>query len=112
MCCYHHTRATPGQLEKFEDIYALTCFAVKIAASQLYLSAQNAELLLVQEFPRLSKTGLSLLNGLLTYDPDKRLTAQQALKHDYFKEGPVPKLPQEMPAFPSAHDVNDNQHKK
>lgn len=68
----------------------------------------------MQEFPQLSKSGLSLLNGLLTYDPDKRLTARQAVKHDYFTEAPFPKLPQDMPVFPSAHDAdaNDDQHKK
>lgn len=70
--------------------------------------------MLAQEFPNLSKTGLSLLNGLLTYDPDKRLTARQALKHDYFNEAPLPKLPQDMPMFPSAHDAtaDDPQHQK
>lgn len=69
---------------------------------------------MMQTFPKLSKTGLSLLNGLLTYDPDKRLTARQALKHEYFSEAPFAKLPQDMPLFPSAHDAdtNDPQHKK
>ena len=68
----------------------------------------------MQEFPRLSTTGLSLLNGLLTYDPDKRLTARQALRHPYFNEPPLAKLPQDMPYFPSAHDAdaNDDQHKR
>lgn len=68
----------------------------------------------LQEFPKLSKTGLSLLNGLLTYDPDKRLTARQAMRHPYFSEAPLAKNPQDMPYFPSAHDAdaNDDQHKK
>ncbi|DBA72217.1 TPA: hypothetical protein ACH3X2_010612 [Trebouxia sp. C0005] len=69
---------------------------------------------LEKEFPNLSTTGLSLLNGLLTYDPDKRLTARQALRHPYFNEPPLGKLPQDMPYFPSAHDAdaNDDQHKR
>jgi len=29
--------------------------------------------------------GLALLKGLLEYNPDKRLTAEQCLKHDYFQ---------------------------
>lgn len=32
-----------------------------------------------------SELGLSLLQGLLTYDPKQRLTAEQALKSHYFK---------------------------
>lgn len=32
-----------------------------------------------------SELGLSLLQGLLTYDPKQRLTAEAALKHNYFK---------------------------
>lgn len=31
--------------------------------------------------------GFNLLQGLLEYDPVKRLTAQQALEHKYFSEG-------------------------
>lgn len=55
-----------------------------------------------------------MLNGLLTYDPDKRLTARQALRHPYFNEPPLGKLPQDMPYFASAHDAdaNDDQHKR
>jgi cyclin-dependent kinase 10 len=36
-------------------------------------------------FPELSDAGLALLNGLLTYDPQQRMTAQQALTHEYFR---------------------------
>lgn len=32
--------------------------------------------------------GLDLLKGLLTYDPEKRLKAEEALKHPYFHTGP------------------------
>lgn len=33
----------------------------------------------------LSETGLSLLQGFLTYNPARRLTADTALEHAYFK---------------------------
>jgi serine/threonine protein kinase len=44
--------------------------------------------LLRRQFPELSDAGLSLLNGLLTYDPNQRLTAHQALNSQYFQVGP------------------------
>lgn len=34
--------------------------------------------------------GFSLLQGLLEYDPQKRLTAEQALQHPYFTSGELP----------------------
>ncbi|KAG2438966.1 hypothetical protein HYH02_010758 [Chlamydomonas schloesseri] len=52
----------------------------------------------------LSEAGLALLNGLLTYDPARRITARQALRHDWFQEKPYPKQPGDMPTFPSSHD--------
>ena len=38
-------------------------------------------------FPSLSEEGLDLLKGLLTYDPLKRTTARQALRHPWFEVG-------------------------
>jgi hypothetical protein len=38
----------------------------------------------LQEFPQLSDSGVELLNRLLTFDPEKRITARQALRHPYF----------------------------
>ena len=54
-----------------------------------------------QRFPELSANGIDLLNSLLTYDPDKRLTAAEALRHPFFSENPLPKAPELMPNFPS-----------
>ena len=39
-------------------------------------------------FPWLSSEGIELLNELMLYDPAKRLTARQALRHPYFREKP------------------------
>ncbi|KAK7291564.1 hypothetical protein RIF29_06809 [Crotalaria pallida] len=41
--------------------------------------------------PVLSELGYDLLEKLLTYDPEKRITAEDALLHDWFHEAPLPK---------------------
>ncbi|XP_057543005.1 cyclin-dependent kinase G-2-like isoform X2 [Amaranthus tricolor] len=53
--------------------------------------------------PVLSDAGFDLLNRLLTYDPEKRITADAALKHDWFREVPLPKSKEFMPTFPAQH---------
>ncbi|KZT44386.1 Pkinase-domain-containing protein [Sistotremastrum suecicum HHB10207 ss-3] len=54
-----------------------------------------------QKFPYLTAAGLDLLQSLLTYDPDQRISAQDALKHPYFRESPLPKHPDLFASFPS-----------
>ena len=39
----------------------------------------------------MSEEGFDLLNKLLTYDPAKRISAQDALNHPWFDEYPPPK---------------------
>nr|QYW07098.1 G-type cyclin-dependent kinase 2 [Dimocarpus longan] len=56
--------------------------------------------------PVLSESGYDLLNKLLTYDPDKRITADDALNHDWFHEVPLPKSKEFMPTFPPQHARN------
>ena len=61
------------------------------------------EILLPKKFPVakpvsanqafLDSAGFDLLSGLLTLDPSKRLTSEQALNHAYFREGVAPKRP-------------------
>lgn len=48
----------------------------------------------------LSERGFDLLNGLLTLDPEKRLTVEEALNHSWFHEVPLPKAQDFMPTFP------------
>ncbi|XVE56629.1 hypothetical protein DITRI_Ditri04bG0026000 [Diplodiscus trichospermus] len=50
--------------------------------------------------PVLSDAGFDLLNRLLTYDPEKRITADDALNHDWFREVPLPKSKELLPTFP------------
>ncbi|KAH7286650.1 hypothetical protein KP509_32G016400 [Ceratopteris richardii] len=51
--------------------------------------------------PPLSEKGFNLLNRLLLYDPKKRITAEEALQHDWFKEVPLPKMKELMPTYPA-----------
>jgi serine/threonine protein kinase len=39
-----------------------------------------------QLIPHVSGDSLNLIEQLLAYNPDERLSARQALKHPYFKE--------------------------
>ncbi|XP_027335323.1 cyclin-dependent kinase G-2 isoform X3 [Abrus precatorius] len=48
----------------------------------------------------LSELGFDLLKKLLTYDPEKRISAEDALLHDWFHEVPLPKS-DFRPIFPS-----------
>ncbi|GMI95192.1 CYCLIN-DEPENDENT KINASE G2 [Hibiscus trionum] len=50
--------------------------------------------------PILSDAGFDLLNRLLTYDPEKRITADDALNHSWFCELPLPKSKEFLPTFP------------
>ncbi|XP_006454463.1 hypothetical protein AGABI2DRAFT_62365 [Agaricus bisporus var. bisporus H97] len=54
------------------------------------------------KFPHLSTSGIDLLMSFLTYDPEQRITAEEALQHPYFTESPLPKHPDLFGSFPSA----------
>jgi cell division cycle 2-like protein len=53
---------------------------------------------------RLSASGLDLMNRLLGYCPEKRITAREALEHTYWEEMPVMKDTDLMPTWPSRTD--------
>ncbi|KNE89878.1 hypothetical protein PSHT_01166 [Puccinia striiformis] len=71
-----------------------------------------------QKFRYVTESGMDLMNKLLTYDPLQRISADEALKHPYFKrithaisvinllnfifsETPLPKHPDAFQSFPS-----------
>ncbi|KAF8338150.1 kinase-like domain-containing protein [Cantharellus anzutake] len=53
------------------------------------------------KFRFLTEAGLDLMSKLLTYDPEQRISAEEAMKHHYFGESPLPKHPDLFGSFPS-----------
>ncbi|KAK3104813.1 hypothetical protein FSP39_010841 [Pinctada imbricata] len=49
----------------------------------------------------LTDLGFDLLNRFLTYSPSRRITAEGAIKHEYFKESPLPVDPSMFPTWPA-----------
>ena len=58
---------------------------------------------LAAAFPALSgsEAGVDLLGRMLCYDPARRITAAQAVRHPWFAEAPAPCPPHKMPVFKS-----------
>ncbi|CAL1408997.1 unnamed protein product [Linum trigynum] len=48
-------------------------------------------------FPMASEDALDLLSKMFTYDPNTRITIQQALEHRYFSSAPLPTEPAKLP---------------
>ncbi|XP_064642170.1 cyclin-dependent kinase 11B-like [Lineus longissimus] len=57
-----------------------------------------------------SDLGWDLLNRFLTYNPAKRVTGEEALKHDYFKEAPLPVQPHMFPTWPAKSEQAPRKH--
>ncbi|CAF1965720.1 unnamed protein product [Rotaria magnacalcarata] len=55
----------------------------------------------------LSVKGFDLLNKFLTYDPSKRISALNALEHEYFEEIPRRIDPSMFPTWPSRNEEKD-----
>jgi serine/threonine protein kinase len=66
-------------------------------------AAQQNYNYLKRDLPDVSPAGVELLNALLTFDPRKRLTLDEAARHAWFRERPLPRAPEAMPRFPSSH---------
>ena len=50
--------------------------------------------------------GLSLFRRFLTYDPKKRITCDEALKDDYFRESPLAIDPSMFPTWPAKSEMS------
>ncbi|EDV22462.1 uncharacterized protein TRIADDRAFT_28456 [Trichoplax adhaerens] len=77
----------------WEDIRDMPLYGKIILRQQPYNNLKH-------KFSWLSAAGLNLLNSLLTYDPGRRITADETLKLSYFRESPLPIEPEMMPTFP------------
>jgi len=56
------------------------------------------------QFESLDPMAKDLLRKLLMMDPEKRITADDALDHEYFWSDPVPATPAELPKYPPSHE--------
>lgn len=52
---------------------------------------------------------MDLLSRLLSCDPAKRISAEEALDHPWFQEAPRPKAKEYMPTFPSTSALDIKQ---
>lgn len=64
------------------------------------------------ESKKLDKNAIDLIDKMLIMDPKQRITAQQALEHEYFKNEPLPCLPSEIGQFESSHVYTVQQQKE
>eukprot|EP00727_Mastigamoeba_balamuthi_P000820 m51a1_g10735 putative cyclin-dependent kinase g-2-like isoform x1 (371) ;mRNA; r:303012-304824 len=71
-----------------------------LARRMLELTGDHKYNCLRRRIPSLSDSAFHLINSLLTYDPKKRMTAEEALCHHYFEERPLPQPVDMMPTFP------------
>lgn len=57
-----------------------------------------------EKFGTLEPMAKDLLRKLLMMDPENRITADDALDHEYFWSDPVPATPAELPKYPPSHE--------
>lgn len=60
-------------------------------------------------FQDLPPQALSLLSGLLTLDPLRRLSALGALNHDFFRSDPPATPKDKLPTYSDSHELNSKQ---
>ncbi len=53
----------------------------------------------------LSGAGIDLMNAFLTFDPDRRISAKEALQHPWFTEHPLPQNPKRRSMTASSDSV-------
>ncbi|CAG8721291.1 17251_t:CDS:2, partial [Funneliformis caledonium] len=66
----------------------------------------------ISEFERHGSQAAELMDRLLVLDPKHRLTAFQALDHDYFWTDPLPAEPKDLPQYESSHEYSRRNKQK
>ena len=59
---------------------------------------------------KLTKMGFDLINRFLTYCPSRRITAEDALNHEFFNESPLPVDPSMFPTWPAKSEGGAGAH--
>ncbi|CAG8434392.1 1977_t:CDS:2 [Ambispora gerdemannii] len=60
-------------------------------------------------FQAATKAAIELIDKMLAFDPNKRVTAKEALSHTYFKAKPYPTHPSKLPKY--SRPKSDDKHK-
>ncbi|KAF9142958.1 Cyclin-dependent kinase 10 [Linnemannia schmuckeri] len=109
-----HAPLLPGKVEKQQVDLIIDLLGTphekiwqgfnKLPMSSIKLPEQRFNNL-KNKFPHITDAARSLLSGLLTYDPKKRLSVKQALAHPYFFESPPPKHASLLPTHPEIRNI-------
>ncbi|KAG0339805.1 Cdc2- kinase [Podila humilis] len=114
----NHTPLLPGKVERQQIDLIIELLGTphekiwqgfnKLPGSGLKMPDQRFSNL-KNKFPNITDAARSLLSGLLTYDPKKRLSVKQALAHPYFFEAPAAKHPSLLPTHPEIRNMSESQ---
>ncbi|KAJ7442497.1 kinase-like domain-containing protein [Mycena galericulata] len=63
-------------------------------------------------YEHIGKETCDLLDRLLTCNPRERITASQALDHDYFWTDPMPADPKTLPSYEASHEFDKRGHRQ
>ncbi|KAJ6571852.1 kinase-like domain-containing protein [Mycena capillaripes] len=67
---------------------------------------------LKSNYEHIGKETCDLLDRLLTCNPRERITAAQALDHDYFWTDPMPADPKSLPQYEASHEFDKRGHRQ